>query len=69
MNSSYKNFRAWLCEKYPCVIGKEEELYGYCNEEWWSDFEYKLALYRRIAFENQPDLVLSIEIYYCLVKN
>ena len=38
INSSYKNFQEWMYENHPDVIEKVDEIYGICNEEWWSEF-------------------------------
>ena len=45
------------------MLEQVEEVYGYCDNDWWSDFENNLASLnavdysREIAFENQPDLM------------
>lgn len=63
INSSYGNFYEWMNENNPDVIEKTDEIYGICDEEWWSDFENQLASLdtirysSEIAFENQPDLL------------
>ncbi len=63
INSSYGNFQEWLTETNPTLIDNINEVYGYCDADWWSDFENQLASLdairygREIAFENQPDLV------------
>lgn len=63
INSSYSDFREWMSGSNPEVLNKVEEIYGYCDREWWSDFENNLASLDvikfgiRIAFENQPDLM------------
>lgn len=62
INSSYKDFQEWMYENNPDVIEKADEIYGVCDDEWWSDFENQLASLdtvrysSEIAFENQPDL-------------
>lgn len=43
INSSYKNFHEWMNENNPDVIEKVDEIYGICDDEWWSDFENQLA--------------------------
>ena len=51
-----------MCENNPDVIEKADEIYGICDDEWWSDFENQLASLdairysSEIASENQPDL-------------
>lgn len=63
INSSYKNFRDWMNETNPDVMNSIEEVYGDCNEDWWSDFENQLASLdairfgEQIAYENPPDLM------------
>lgn len=60
INSSYKDFQEWMYENNPDVIEKADEIYGICDDEWWSDFENQLASLdtvrysSEIAFENQP---------------
>ena len=39
INSSYKDFHEWMYENNPDVIEKADEIYGICDDEWWSDFE------------------------------
>ncbi len=59
---SYKNFREWLGEHHSDVPNKIEEIYGGCDSEWWSDFEYNLGeielmdYAQRIAIENPVEL-------------
>lgn len=63
INSSYCNFRDWLNETNPEVLNRVDEIYGYCDSKWWSDFENQLASLDalrfggEIAFENPPDLL------------
>lgn len=62
VNSSYKNFQDWMYQNNSDVIQKIDEIYGICDDEWWSDFENQLASLdvirysEEIAFENQPNL-------------
>lgn len=62
IKSSYRNFRNWLYENNSSVILDIEEAYGYCDEDWWSDFENQLGSLdileyaSNIANENTPDL-------------
>ena len=37
INSSYKDFQEWMYENNPDVIEKADEIYGICDDEWWSD--------------------------------
>jgi len=63
INSSYRNFRDWMENNYPSILEDVENVYGYCNADWWADFENNLAsldaveFSSNIAFENQPDLL------------
>lgn len=63
IHSSYNDFQNWMNENHPDIINKVEEIYGNCNNDWWSDFEHHLASLdaikygERIAFENEPDLL------------
>lgn len=63
INSTYRDFRDWLEEKYPRVLEDIEDVYGYCDTDWWADFENNLAsldaveFSSNIASENQPDLL------------
>lgn len=63
IKSSYRNFRNWLNDTYPDLLNDIENVYGDCEEDWWSDFENNLAssdvicYASRIAFENSPDLL------------
>lgn len=62
INSSYKNFQQWMYENNPDIIEKVDEIYGICDDEWWSDFENQLASLDAIRYssviasENRPDL-------------
>lgn len=62
INSSYKNFQEWIYENNPDVFEQVDEIYGFCDDEWWSDFENQLASLdairysSEIASENRPDL-------------
>lgn len=62
INSSYKEFQEWMYENNPDIIEKVDEIYGICDNEWWSDFENQLASLdairysSEIASENRPDL-------------
>ncbi len=62
INSSYLNFSDWMQMQNSDVIEDFENAYGECDEEWWADFENKLASLdiieyaSQIAFANQPDL-------------
>ena len=63
INSSYRSFRDWMNECYPSILEDVENVYGYCDVDWWADFENNLAsldaveFSSNIAFENQPDLL------------
>lgn len=62
INCSYDDFRRWLEEHHPDLFNKMEEIYGWCDGDWWSDFENNLGKVdvmeyaQRIAFENPVDL-------------
>lgn len=62
INSSYKNFQQWMYENNPDIIEKMDEIYGICDDDWWSDFENQLASLDAIRYssviasENRPDL-------------
>lgn len=63
INSSYVDFRNWLEENDCDLYNQFDEIYGYCDSDWWKDFENQLASLDAIqysvgvAFENQPDLM------------
>lgn len=63
INSSYGNFRVWMSDTHPDELNHVEEVYGGCDEDWWSDFENQLASLdairfgEEIALENPPDLL------------
>lgn len=63
INSSYGHFRDWMSENNPDVMNSVEEIYGDCDNDWWSDFENQLASLdairfgEEIAWENPPDLM------------
>lgn len=63
INSKYSDFRYWLDNNYPLLLESVEEVYGYCDSDWWGDFENNMALLNavefsgRIAYENEPDLL------------
>lgn len=63
INSSYVDFRKWLEENDCDLYNQFDEIYGYCDSDWWKDFENQLASLDAIqysggvAFENQPDLM------------
>lgn len=63
INSSYGDFRRWLEENDCELYNQFDEIYGYCDSDWWKNFENQLASLNaieysgRIAFENQPDLM------------
>ena len=48
---------------YPSILEDVENVYGYCDADWWADFENNLAsldaveFSSNIVFENQPDLL------------
>lgn len=56
------DFRKWMYKNDFAVLEKVDEIYGVYDDEWWSDFENRLASLDaiqysgKIAFENQPDL-------------
>ena len=52
INSSYKNFQQWMYENNPDIIEKVDEIYGICDDEWWSDFENQLASLDAIRYSS-----------------
>lgn len=52
----------WMIDNHYDIMCKTDEIYGFCDNEWWSDFENQLGSLdaiqysREVAFENQPDL-------------
>lgn len=62
INSSYICFKEWLSKNYAELILKIDNIYEFCSEEWWSDFENQLAsldildFANRISCEYAPDL-------------
>lgn len=63
INSKYSDFEHWLCESYPDVYNKINQVYECCDAEWWSDFENQLACLNADIYssnkarENMPDLL------------
>lgn len=62
INCSYADFHAWLLEHHPSFFFDMDEVYGWCDGDWWSNFEINLGeidvmeYAQRIAFENPVDL-------------
>lgn len=63
INSSYGNFYEWMNENNPDVIEKTDEIYGICDEEWWSDFENQLASLDTIRYSSEIAFEIN-RIYY-----
>lgn len=63
INSSYRDFKKWMEREHSPELAVFEEAYGYCDDDWWSDFENNLASMdiisyaQQVAFENEPDLL------------
>lgn len=63
INSSYRQFKDWMYKNYIEVISSVEEIYGFCDEDWWCRFEEQLASLNAIEFgeqmacEHTPDLM------------
>lgn len=63
INSKFSDFRNWLEDQCPSLLERIEKIYGYCDYDWWGDFENNLASLNamefssKIAFENEPDLL------------
>ena len=62
INCSYADFHAWLLGHHSDLFYKMDEIYGWCDGDWWSNFEINLGeidvmeYAQRIAFENPVDL-------------
>lgn len=62
INCSYDDFRMWLEEYHSDLFYKIDEIYGWSDGDWWSNFENNLGeidvmeFAQRIAFENPVDL-------------
>lgn len=63
INSSYTDFHQWLHDNYWEIYMKIDEVYGYCDSNWWADFENQLGSLdvvqysTSVAAQNQPDLL------------
>ena len=55
--SGYKNYRDWLELNNPDVLNTIDNLFGYCNSNWWKHFEESLASVEtlRIAVEKTAE--------------
>ena len=62
MSTSYLDFEKWLEEKDSEVLCTINDLFGYCDKEWWQFFERNLAtavtsdIVREEVRENYPDI-------------
>lgn len=62
INCSYADFHAWLLENHSGLFYDMDEIYGWCDGDWWSDFENNLGdvdvmeYTQWIALENPVDL-------------
>ena len=61
MKTSYLQFREWLEEKDVSVLCTINELFGYCDDDWWQSFESNFAtavtseIVQEEVQENYPD--------------
>lgn len=61
MKTSYTQFRDWLEEKDMSILYTIDELFGYCDDDWWQNFESSLAtavtseIVQSEVQENYPD--------------
>ncbi len=61
MKTSYSQFREWLEEKDMSALCTIDELFGYCDDDWWQHFESNLAtavtseIVQEEVRENYPD--------------
>ena len=61
MHTGYLQFREWLEEKAMSVLCTIDELFGYCDNNWWQYFESNLAtavtseIVQEEVRENYPD--------------
>lgn len=61
MNTGYLQFREWLKEINMSVLYTIDELFGYCDNNWWQHFESNLAtaitseIVQEKVRENYPD--------------
>ena len=59
--SSYSNYKDWLEKRNPMVLSIINDYYGYCDDEWWWQFEHNLGekdireYAEYVAKENYPD--------------
>lgn len=66
MHTGYLQFREWLEEKAMSVLCTIDELFGYCDNNWWQYFESNLAtavtseIVQEEVRENYPDLEAMI---------
>ena len=61
METSYSHFRNWLEDRNLSVLCTIDELFGYCDDDWWQYFESNLAtavtseIVQEEVRENYPD--------------
>ena len=61
MNTGYTAFRDWLEDNNSSVLTTIDELFGYCDSDWWKRFEENLAtavtseIVKEEVQENYPD--------------
>lgn len=61
MKTSYSQFREWLGKEDTSVLCTIDELFGYCDDDWWQNFESNLAtavtseIVQEEVSQNYPD--------------
>lgn len=61
MKTSYSQFREWLGKEDTSVLSTIDELFGYCDDDWWQNFESNLAtavtseIVQEEVSQNYPD--------------
>ena len=59
--TNYSQFREWLGKEDTSVLSTIDELFGYCDDDWWQNFESNLAtavtseIVQEEVSQNYPD--------------
>ena len=53
INSSYSNFRDWMESNYPSILEDVENVYGYCDADWWAVFATKVTKIHQCCTKNK----------------
>lgn len=62
INCSYGNFREWLGMHYSGLLDMMDEIYGFCDGDWWSDFERNLGKIDVMGYAQQVAIENPVEL-------